>query len=176
MVYASLQYRRNGIIQKESVAMKIKYQIIPGKSIGSLELGSNYEVFHDVVEKLYPGEQESRHSSHLIFPGLGLGCKFIPEDGILHVLYLYETKSPKALGAHFATPEGIRLGSSREDVIAAYGIPEYKGGGSLRNAGRAPEWFHYRSMGIEFDFNAGGKVEVIIIHSPGLDDMMLNGG
>ncbi len=128
--------------------------IEPGVSIGPVRSGMTIE---QVVAEL--GEPDRKKDSALEY--LNLGFSVIPDEaGIVHIVLCVDPRGNKGPFTNaFAgrTKEGIRMGSSRADVVGAYGEPT-----ATETIAGTPafETVRYRPLGLVFELREG-KVDMI---------------
>jgi hypothetical protein len=135
--------------------------IEPGVSIGPVRSGMTIQ---RVVAEL--GEPDRKKESALEY--LNLGFSVIPgKEGVVHIVLCVDPagkEGPFTKAFAGRTTEGIGMGSSRADVIRAYGEPT-----ATETIDGKPgfEVVRYRPLGLVFDLRAG-KVDTIgvIFNSP----------
>ena len=103
--------------------------IVPGERIGPLRLDAKVG---EIVKLLGPGTPRPggwSFSKAQTWDAMGVRIDFDPGTG--NVLWIGTEASDSSPWAEYSTPEGIRIGARRDDVLAAMGSPErtVSGGG-----------------------------------------------
>jgi Flp pilus assembly protein TadD len=114
--------------------------IVPGERIGPLRLDAKVG---EIVKLLGPGTVRPggwRFSKVQTWDAMGVWIDFDP--GTSNVLWIGTEAIGSSPWAEYSTPEGIRIGARRDDVLAAMGPPErtVSAGGSTS--------FYYDSRGL----------------------------
>jgi hypothetical protein len=130
--------------------------IEPGVSIGPVHSGMTME---QVVAEL--GEPEQKQNSALEY--VNLGILVVPgKDGHVQMVLCVDSSKGEPFTKSFAghTKEGIGIGSSRADVIKAYGQPtatQSMGGNS------GFEELRYKSQGLMIEIKTGKVYSIAVI-------------
>jgi Tetratricopeptide repeat len=96
--------------------------IVPGERIGPLRLDAKVG---EIVKLLGPGTPKPggwNFSKLLTWDAMGVWIDFDPGTG--NVLWIGTEASGSSPWAEYSTPAGIRIGTQRDDVLAAMGSPE----------------------------------------------------
>jgi len=128
--------------------------IEPNLAVGAIRAGMTV---NEIATKL--GQPQRRTANSLEYTDLGLAVMPGP-DGVVKVVMCGDVMGlNRPFAAHFSgrTQEGIGLGSTREEVVRAFGQPteSEKLRGSI-------ESLKYASLGITFSLE-GGKVYHLIV-------------
>jgi hypothetical protein len=128
--------------------------IEPGVSIGPVHSGMTME---QVVKKL--GEPDKTEYGILMYRNLSI---FPSKEGFVGHMFCFDPgrngSSTEAFAWH--TKEGIGIGSSRADVISAYGEPTAT---KHENVHKENEVMVYESLGLQFHIR-NGKVYLIAVY------------
>jgi hypothetical protein len=106
----------------QQIAPKADRLIVPGERIGPLRLDAKVG---EIVKLLGPGTPRPggwSFSKGQTWDAMGVGIDFDPGTG--NVLWIGSEASDSSPWAEYSTPEGIRIGARRDDVLAAMGAPE----------------------------------------------------
>ena len=106
----------------QQTAPKADRLIVPGERIGPLRLDAKVG---EIVKLLGPGTPRPggwSFSKAQTWDAMGVRIDFDPGTG--NVLWIGTEASDSSPWAEYSTPEGIRIGARRDDVLAAMGSPE----------------------------------------------------
>ena len=116
---ATLSFTARAAISAEAKADRL---IVPGERIGPLRLDAKVG---EIVKLLGPGTLRPggwSFSKMQTWDAMGVWIDFDPGTG--NVLWIGTEASGSSPWAEYSTPEGIRSGARRDDVLAAMGSPE----------------------------------------------------
>jgi Flp pilus assembly protein TadD len=131
-------------LAQSQTAPKADQLIVPGERIGPLRLDAKVG---EIVKLLGPGTLRPggwSFSKMQTWDAMGLWIDFDPGTG--NVLWIGTEASSSSPWAEYSTPEGIRSGARRDDVLAAMGSPER----TVSAAGLTS--FYYDSRGLRLTF------------------------
>ena len=131
--------------------------IEPGVAIGPVRSGMTIE---QVVAEL--GEPDQKKDSALEY--LNLGFSVIPgKEGTVHIVLCVDSGGPFTKAFAGRTKEGIGIGSSRADVISAYGEPT-----ATESIDGKPgfEVLRYKPLGLMLEIGAGKVYSIAVIFKP----------
>jgi hypothetical protein len=144
-----------GCSKKPHLSSSASIMIQPGVSFGAVRSGSTMQ---DVINSL--GEPEERNERQLKYFNLGLVVD-IKSNAVHTISCLQGSTQDGVVKKSFAghTQEGIGLGSSKEDIVAAYGEPT-----AVESDPKAPdiEVLRYKPLGLFFMLR-DGKVLVMSV-------------
>lgn len=127
--------------------------IVPGRAVGPVSLGMRLE---QLVPHLGPpvGPVRPREGARIAWPARGLTVR-LDREGRVDAVFV---DSPE-----YRTAQGVGVGSSKDEVLAAFGPPSH--GQEDRNT----LILAYPSLGISFAIrkDRGGRVEVVMVYRPG---------
>jgi len=130
--------------------------IDPGLSFGSVSNGFTMQQVIDTI-----GEPDERNDGELKYLNLGFSVHF--KSNVVHIITcLNALKQDDSSRKPFAgqTKEGIRIGSSRDEIVRAYGEPS-----KVESDQKDPgvEVLRYQSLGLFFMLRAGRVLNMAVI-------------
>ena len=131
--------------------------IEPGVAIGPVRSGMSIQ---QVVAEL--GEPDQKKDSALEY--LNLGFSVIPGKGeVVHIVLCVDSGGTFTKAFAGRTKEGIGIGSSRADVISAYGEPT-----ATESIDGKPgfEVLRYKPLGLMLEIGAGKVYSIAVIFKP----------
>ena len=139
------------IEEKPIQAAKKPQVVLPGRGVGSARVGMTLEqMVESLGEPQSASLDESKHMAQRFFPDAGVRASFI--KGKAFVISLMD--------GHAKTAQNLRIGSSRTDVEAIYGL-------AAASTDRAPTRKLYH-LGITFEFE-NDVVSSIHVYKPQLN-------
>jgi regulator of sirC expression with transglutaminase-like and TPR domain len=126
----------------EQATPKADRLIVPGERIGPLRLDAKVG---EIVKLLGPGTPKPggwRFSKMQTWDAMGVWIDFDPGTG--NVLWIGTEATGSSPWAEYSTPEGIRIGARRDDVLAAMGAPER----TLSAGGLTSLYYDSRGLGL----------------------------
>lgn len=139
--------------------------IKPGFGSNALHIGQTES---EVIAFLGKPESRTRKYEGQYFynyPNQGLEVDFGKRGGRVEYIFYFREGVRGNAQANVGTDCGIRLGDTKEHVLKAYGDPDEQGAPVVLNSGsRFGEWFRYRA-GINFQFGADERVDMITVTS-----------
>jgi hypothetical protein len=137
-----------GCSKKPHLASSASIVIEPGVSFGSISNGWNMQ---QVINSL--GEPDERNDRELKYFNLGFFVEM--KNNVVHTINCVAAAAPgssykKSFAGH--TKEGIGIGSTREDIVKAYGEPT-----TIESSTKTPdiEVLRYKPLGLFFMLRDG---------------------
>jgi hypothetical protein len=133
-------------------AVRDRYLIVPGRAAGPAVLGMPGQ---ELVRQLGrpSGEVRAQAQARLSWPGLGLTVR-LDGDGKVDAVFV---ESPR-----FRTAEGVGVGSTRQEVLAAFGATD------RAQEDRSTLILAYPALGISFAIRKDrDRVELVMVYRPG---------
>jgi hypothetical protein len=147
-----------GCSKKPHLSSSASIVIQPGVSFGSVR---NNATMQDVINAL--GEPDERNERQLKYFNLGLLIDI--KSNVVHIISCVGVDAKDSPFKTFAghTPDGIGIGSSKEDIVRAYGEPT-----AVESDPKTPdiEVLRYKSLGLFFMLRDGKVLGMAVIFQP----------
>ena len=128
--------------------------IVPGERIGSLEFGVSLD---NALTMVGGGATTHQAGGATIYTWLHRGIRITAKNDQIFAVGVLSTPFLEGAGVKYATAEGLRIGNTEADVVAALGAPP------ARNTDGSAQWLIYRAKGIAFGVDRQSRVGVIEI-------------
>lgn len=133
------------------------FNIRPGYDFGPLHAGMTMEQVQAVL-----GPPDRKSNSNWTYANFGFWVNFGNTNHTVHIVMCSggHTSDPAVKGFVGHTQEGIGIGSTRAEVITAYGEPS-----ATQKTPNRPDFevLHYRPQGLDFSLDAGKVTGIAVI-------------
>ena len=130
--------------------------VVPGVGVGPIKFGMTMD---EVKQAL--GEPDRASGKALEYLSLGLAVTPSKRDGTVGAIMMGDGNGSYLVDRFKgATKEGIRMKSTRQEIVAAYGEPE-----SAENEPGGQEVLHYDSGRTQYTLKDGRLVHIILLQS-----------
>jgi hypothetical protein len=147
-----------GCSKKPHLSSSASILIQPGVSFGPVRSGLTMQQVIDAF-----GEPDERNEGELKY--FNLGFSVVMKSNVVHIISCVDMDRPDSRFKKFAgcTPDGIGIGSAKEDIVRAYGEPT-----AVESNPKTPdiEVLRYKPLGLFFMLRDGKVLNMSVIFEP----------